>query len=267
MVATFICSSRRLLAFALLIGCAATVAAQSTEAGFESRSRNSATVANDPDRARANGNSPTPNDSFGTSDRSVVWLPAAEFQPRQSGTNTFAYGGIGYIYRTAGSDLIWADVRLPNGALLDTVRAWISDSSASASATLYLTRFSGNSDGFTDIASVSSTDGDTSIAFLPALVLDNSANMYVVYMGLPIDIGVQFKGVRLLWYRQVSPAPGSATFGDVPTTSGQFRFVEALVAAGITAGCGSGNYCPGDPVTRGQMAVFLSVALGLHHPF
>jgi hypothetical protein len=39
---------------------------------------------------------------------------------------------------------------------------------------------------------------------------------------------------------------------------------EALLAAGITGGCGGGAYCPDSPVTRGQMAVFLSRALGLH---
>jgi hypothetical protein len=62
----------------------------------------------------------------------------------------------------------------------------------------------------------------------------------------------------------VSPAPGSATFGDVPTSHPFFQFIEALVASGITAGCGGGNYCPDAPLTRGQMAVFLSKALGLH---
>ena len=44
------------------------------------------------------------------------------------------------------------------------------------------------------------------------------------------------------------------------------EFVEALVASGITAGCGNGNFCPDAPLTRGQMAVFLSKALGLHWP-
>jgi hypothetical protein len=29
------------------------------------------------------------------------------------------------------------------------------------------------------------------------------------------------------------------------------------VAEGIAAGCGGGNYCPEQPVTRAQMAVFL----------
>ena len=40
--------------------------------------------------------------------------------------------------------------------------------------------------------------------------------------------------------------------------------VEALVASGIAAGWGGGNYCPDAPLTRGQMAVLLSKGLGLH---
>jgi hypothetical protein len=36
------------------------------------------------------------------------------------------------------------------------------------------------------------------------------------------------------------------------------------VKSGITAGCGGGNYCLDAALTRGQMAVFLSKALGLH---
>jgi hypothetical protein len=35
-------------------------------------------------------------------------------------------------------------------------------------------------------------------------------------------------------------------------------------ASGITAGCSATLYCPDAPLTRGQMAVFLSKALGLH---
>ena len=52
-----------------------------------------------------------------------------------------------------------------------------------------------------------------------------------------------------------------------PTTHPFFRFVEALAEAGITAGCGPGSFCPDTPVTRGQIAVFLSVALGLYWTF
>jgi len=75
-----------------------------------------------------------------------------------------------------------------------------------------------------------------------------------------------FGSVEVWWKRTVSPAPGFATFNDVPTTDPAFQFVEALAASGVSAGCGGGNFCPDLPVTRRQMAVFLSKALGLHWP-
>jgi beta-N-acetylhexosaminidase len=55
-----------------------------------------------------------------------------------------------------------------------------------------------------------------------------------------------------------------ATFSDVPTSHPFFQFVEALSRSAITSGCGGGNFCPDAPLTRGQMAVFLSLGLGLH---
>lgn len=47
-------------------------------------------------------------------------------------------------------------------------------------------------------------------------------------------------------------------FADVPAAASYHDDVEALVNAGITSGCGGGNYCPSNPVTRGQMAQFLN---------
>jgi hypothetical protein len=53
------------------------------------------------------------------------------------------------------------------------------------------------------------------------------------------------------------PPPAVGLFADVPAASPFARFIERLAARKITAGCGGGNFCPGDPVTRGQMAAFL----------
>lgn len=54
------------------------------------------------------------------------------------------------------------------------------------------------------------------------------------------------------------PPPATGTvFADVPSNSFAAAFIEALAAAQVTGGCGGGNYCPGNPVTRDQMAVFL----------
>ena len=99
-------------------------------------------------------------------------------------------------------------------------------------------------------------------------VLPCAVENYLVWM---IDVELQstnhsFDGAVVRWRRSVSPAPPVATFNDVPTDHPFFQFVEALAASGITAGCGGGNYCPESPLTRGQMAVFLAKALGLHWP-
>jgi serine protease AprX len=61
----------------------------------------------------------------------------------------------------------------------------------------------------------------------------------------------------------VPPACVTPSFGDVPCSSPFARWINELATRGITGGCGSGNYCPGNPNTRGEMAVFLVVTFGL----
>ena len=78
------------------------------------------------------------------------------------------------------------------------------------------------------------------------------------------DSSVQWKGVDLWWRRQISPAPASASFTDVPNNAQFFAEIEAMKAAGITAGCTATTFCPDGNVTRRQMAAFFARALGLY---
>jgi hypothetical protein len=56
----------------------------------------------------------------------------------------------------------------------------------------------------------------------------------------------------------IPPGIGTGTgFGDVPPAYWSAAWIKQLVMEGITTGCGGGNYCPENPVTRAQMAVFL----------
>ena len=65
----------------------------------------------------------------------------------------------------------------------------------------------------------------------------------------------------------VSSSPGCGTaatqlvvpvdFYDVPQGHPFHHDIVTIARSEITAGCGGGNYCPSDPVTRAQMAVFL----------
>lgn len=55
-----------------------------------------------------------------------------------------------------------------------------------------------------------------------------------------------------------TPPPASGKiFKDVPANAFAAAWIEQLVAEGVTSGCGGGDYCPSQAVTRAQMAVFL----------
>jgi hypothetical protein len=64
-------------------------------------------------------------------------------------------------------------------------------------------------------------------------------------------------------FEYTPPACGTPIFSDVPPSSPYCRFIEEMARRQITSGCGGGNYCPTDAVTREQMSVFLSTAFGL----
>ena len=55
----------------------------------------------------------------------------------------------------------------------------------------------------------------------------------------------------------IPPVPTQQTFADVPLDQVFAAWIYQLAAEGITGGCGGGNYCPNQAVTRAQMAVFL----------
>src|SRR5262249_1938524 len=50
-------------------------------------------------------------------------------------------------------------------------------------------------------------------------------------------------------------------FDDAPPSSDFHDAVAKLTHAGVTAGCGAGLFCPYDPLTRGQAAVFIEKAI------
>src|SRR6187549_3591502 len=50
----------------------------------------------------------------------------------------------------------------------------------------------------------------------------------------------------------------SHSFSDVPDGNTFHADIAAIAEAGVTTGCGGGNYCPLEFVTREQMAGFLN---------
>ncbi len=56
----------------------------------------------------------------------------------------------------------------------------------------------------------------------------------------------------------VGVALASHQFGDVPDSNTFHGDISAIADAGVTGGCGGGNYCPDENVTREQMAAFMN---------
>ena len=187
-------------------------------------------------------------------------------------------GTSGQLWCGGGTSFADAQFDLPAGANIEFFDVWGYDSNASENLTVFLIRYClpDLGQGFPVAAvlrAVSSTGSAGNFFASDPISTDAVRNVICTYVararfdndgdGCVPNNSLRLYKVRLQWKRQVSPAPPAATFGDVPTDHWAFQFVEALFTSGITGGCGGGNFCPDDPLTRGQMAVFLSAALGL----
>lgn len=210
---------------------------------------------------------------WGVDDLKVVPVPVSGFTLRNPGTG-LAYRGLGYMSpTTVGPILIWAPLDLPAGALLESVTVVYRDSSNDRDLELWVTQYVGDSgspqvvdsafwssSGFTWYAAAEIPVGET------VRYHDEGTGQTILWaVNLELEEPeTQFKGIHASYRLQVSPAPLTSTFNDVDPDHPFFQYVEALAGSGITAGCGGGDFCPDAPLTRGQMAVFLSKALGLH---
>ncbi len=207
-------------------------------------------------------------------------VPAWTFNNRVDAQHDFEFG-YGYIYHIAGSTGFFDQaINLPSGAVIDGVTTFFYDQDPTENVLLGLYRvtMTGTAQPTnTELLAVGSTGTGGFQAGYHALAAPETVrnyegeqmNSYLLWaMMFPSGYAgnLAFGGVTV-WYRlQISPAPASATFSDVPTDYWAFRHVEALAASGITAGCGGGNFCPENYVKRSEMAVYLAKALGLHWP-
>ena len=210
---------------------------------------------------------------WGTTDFYMFQLPAAEFTTKDSDTIQ-EYWAPGYISRSAGGSQFWAPVVLPAGANLHGMRFFYYDNSAS-DITVFFTRYYGDAAPVTDdmvnwTSSGTPTYSSNYVTIGHTITYDDPTDgeqAYVVIVMVPTTDGsLRFKGVRLLYYLQISPAPAVASFNDVGSGYWAFQAIEALAASGITTGFPDGTFRPENTVSRAQMATFLARALGLHYP-
>ena len=220
-------------------------------------------------------------EQFGTQCCQITQIPAAAFNPTSTSGTQWSIDGLGYASPSVVTlQVVLAPVFLSSGVEIQFIDLYYQDTNPTNDVTAALYAFSGGAPGSgaptsTTIATVASQGSGYSYDF--SLPFSYTVNNNVAYdpaaAQLSVAVAVSggnlgFKAVDLWWMRQVSPAPAVASFSDVPTSHPFFQFIEALYAAGITVGCGTNplRFCPDDPITRGQEAVFISKALGLYWP-
>jgi hypothetical protein len=192
----------------------------------------------------------------------------------QGSAGTSCLGG------SAAECLGYAQILVPEGAILSGLHVWGTDDSADAD--LHGTVIEnceplGSTIGTSTVLAeggLDGTPGDFWFAFIMGNTVNNKECGYTIRLKFtdggvpPQGTAIRVRKMAAQWVRQVSPAPATATFNDVPTDHPFFQFVEALAKSGITGGCSTSPplYCPDAPLTRGQMAVFLAKGLGLQWP-
>jgi hypothetical protein len=176
------------------------------------------------------------------------------------------------ISRVGTETFMDAEFQLPPRVTIQSIRYWAHDANAADDIAFFIFEScaptaSAGAHVFTIIAQgATSGSGGYQGGLLSGTGIEVNTRdcVYKARVRFDATTSQTFHKFRVEWRRTVSTAPGVATFLDVPTTHFFFRWIEALAASGITAGCGGGNFCPDQAVTRAQMAVFLSVALGLY---
>jgi len=210
---------------------------------------------------------------WGSDDTSVLTLFAWDFAPLDDTMVTVDFSPLRRRSCTDGGGQssfcgLTAGVHLPNGAIIEFMEFSVCDDDETENASASLFVLEDPSGAIPPVSSIVTAGSGGCLRWTSGSIgqaVDNLTSSYSVEVDLP-EGSVSFRAVRLFYRLQVSPAPAFASFDDVPVGSAYHQYVEALYASGITVGCGGGNFCPNSSLTRGQMAVFLAKALGLHFP-
>jgi hypothetical protein len=225
--------------------------------------------------------------TYGTTAVSYIEIPAEAFLPLDSSTAYSPLFGASRYSTNCTGLCFGAPLRLPSGAMIVSLELDYFDGDAddfvigtlmqcdstAASCSNHPAAGAGPADCLTagQICSGGPNNpghGTQSADLTPdGITVDNTLGSYRLWAGTSgTDAGTALAGMIVGYVLQVSPAPVMPTFNDVPTSHPFYQYIEALAASGITGGCGGGNYCTDNPLTRGQMAVFLAKALGLQWP-
>jgi hypothetical protein len=208
-----------------------------------------------------------PQHAYGTSSSTVFGIQPFTFQGRTA-VDDALITAVGGNRTCSGSCTLDASAYLPSGANINGIEIEVNDTDPAGAVTFFFGNCPVGQAGCSLLATAGSGTSATPGYIFPFQGISHTVNNFnnTYLFEVTITGTAELAGARVYYNRQISPAPGVATFNDVGTGHPFFQSIEALAASNITTGCGGGNFCPGLPVTRGQMAAFLSRALGLHWP-
>ena len=222
--------------------------------------------------------SPLAPKDWGLANQSYIEVPATQFHILDSAggwtTTGFGYSSPVGLYQTSGFLQNFATgitSVLPAGAQITYLELDYCDTNVITQNThgwLAICVYDGSGCNIYGLMASANGDGCTlkSTDLTPLnLFVNKFDNSYTLLANTEAQDGTNIiNGVILGYKLQVSNYAGTPDFLDVPASNPQYQFIEALYHSGITVGCGGGNYCPNNPLTRGQMAVYLAKALGLY---
>jgi hypothetical protein len=121
-----------------------------------------------------------------------------------------------------------------------------------------------------DVVAFSVVPGGTNSCVLLTTTLPPSLSCTFVVRFHPPSDGPKTSTLRITSNDPASPIEvrldgtgmEQSVFNDVPRNHWAAHYINMLFYSGVTGGCGGGNYCPNEHITRGQMAVFLVASLG-----
>jgi hypothetical protein len=211
-------------------------------------------------------------EEFGTQDDTITVIPATSFfavSGSFGGAGTQLSGSFGRSAYPPDTIEYYAPLDIPAGSVIDFI-GLNSLTDTDYILGLELAERDGGGNVNTSVSfSVPAHDYWQTDFYGPIVqwILTRNDKEYMIHVEQAGSQTMEWFGyVSVHWHRNVSPAPPTPTFNDVPNSDPGYQYIEAFVASGITGGCGGGSYCPDDPVTRRQMAIFFAKALGLHFP-
>ena len=221
-------------------------------------------------------------DSFGLGDQ-ILHVPAAAFQsnPNTGVTSEYEFGADGYLRNTIDDYVLgyFAPLVLPPGAQIWAICTYFyaPDGNSFVTTSLQVVKLADATTApekfnvygpfhldFHNGYNVACSNSSYTYRNTGDQDHDGATEQVVHQLHVAIQDDGALGGVRVFWRHQVGNPVTNALFSDVPSNDPDFEFVQAFGLSGITSGCAGGRYCPSAPLTRRQLAVFLSRALGLH---